>query len=74
MPRTKSKSWSYQQITENTRQQIAKLMAQANTASLPFEQTLFRQWAWGAYMTWDSITNGHQNVRDACELMQLANP
>lgn len=52
------KSWSYRQITEKAEPQIKKLMARADSATDYEEKRLYRQWAYGVFLGWSSLTDG----------------
>jgi hypothetical protein len=64
------KTWSYRQVTESARQEITKLLDTANKAQDPVEAKFCRQWAYGVYCGWNSLTWGWQDHRDT-ESMRL---
>ncbi len=64
------KRWSYRQVTEATEAQIRSLVEQAR--SKPEEARLFRQWAYGVYLGWESLTVGWRIDGDGERMKLLA--
>ena len=59
-----SKSWTYDQITDEAEAQIKQHMRDAETSG-ESDRKMYRDWAAGAYLLWHSLTIGaHEQGAD----------
>lgn len=65
------RQWSYRQVTAAAETEIRQLVEQS-TAKDPAERQLVRQWAYGVFLGWSSLTTGWQEVGDNERLKALA--
>jgi len=66
MPREAKKAWDYKEITEKAENRIRSLLALT-----PISLKLRKEWAYGVFMGWESLTGGWQEVGDSARLEAL---
>lgn len=64
------KIWTYISVTEEAEHRIVTLMEEASQLSGD-EARLHQQWAYGAYLMWDSLTVGWQKDGDSERMQAL---
>ncbi len=62
------KSWSYRKITLEAERRIRSLVEGRS----PEDERLYRQWAYGVHLGWNSLTMGWQQDDDGERLEALA--
>lgn len=68
------RTWTYEEITEEAESAIRVSMelAKERQAQCEYDSAArFRNFAWGKYCMWDTITAGHQESGDAERLEAL---
>lgn len=64
-----SRSWTYDEITEAAEAEISRCMRDAKTLSDP---EIGRNWAYGVYLFWVTLTNEHRKPGDSARLRAMA--
>jgi len=63
-------TWNYAQLTAEAERKITAWMTESRNR--PFDEArLYRNWAYGAYLLWSSMTIRHQNEGDDARLLAL---
>lgn len=63
------KSWSYKKITQKAEEEITSLMRPGNDEE--FDRKVRRNWAYGVFLGWRSLTMGYMNEGDYERLQKL---
>lgn len=66
-----TKQWSYSDVTESVENRIRSFAESASTS--PAAVDLYREWAYGAFLSWDTLTSGWQKEGDRERIESLAN-
>ena len=69
-----AKFLTYPQLGAQTEQRIKRWMTDASGRTEPDEITRREQWAYGAYLLWESLTTGWQAEGDSARLEALTAP